>query len=632
MYVCVCVCTSFVLSFQFSSESFNHHLPDMPTPSSSAAEVTTSCPPSLSAHDDSCGINHSSTVFLSDMVATTSSPYLTMSAENRSDINMEEEESGDGHVTCMWSNCHQEFSSLARLVAHLDRSHVGPMTQFVCLWENCPRELKPFDARYKLTTHLRCHTGEKPYHCEVTTCKRSFSRLENLKLHTRTHTGEKPYLCHHVGCNKRFNNTSDRAKHMKTHITRKPYACKHPGCNKSYTDPSSMRKHIKYTHRVKEEVEDSILTLPSLPRRKRNSTSCSSSSSSSSTPRTPQQPSQIHQLVQGGLLMTGTATNSLEDSLRAAILQNQEAVPHNPATQPVIGALLEHSVSAPSPPPAAVAAGAQIIPVLKLQGSTSAVSGTNSPSLLLPGYKQSQPVMMIVPAAGSTTGTLPFSSTASVASATAAAGNLSASEASQPAPPPPNPLHVSLSSASQVIAAPLAAQQSHAHISAPPSSSSSIEDQLRLHIVHLQQQLYQSQVVAAAALGRASNLPRTCTSSLIPASDAAEGSYKVAMPSSSNSTSLLGSNVRQLSMLASNGTVPILGSGIGEAKGGTMIVSNSTTTPILSVAGSNGTVLPSVLNVGGANNRAAVLPQFIPIPVIHTNRIGSDAQFVFMSS
>ena len=158
---------------------------------------------------------------------------------------------GTSPFSCRWENCEEQFKTLQQLVAHLEHQHTMSLLSYVCMWEGCTRQRKPFDARYKLVTHLRCHTGERPFKCGHPGCGRRFSRLENLKLHTRTHTGEKPYTCHHKGCEKRFNNTSDRAKHMKTHITRKPYVCKHEGCGKAYTDPSSMRKHVKLAHKEK---------------------------------------------------------------------------------------------------------------------------------------------------------------------------------------------------------------------------------------------------------------------------------------------------------------------------------------------------------------------------------------------
>ncbi|KAK7895226.1 hypothetical protein WMY93_020551 [Mugilogobius chulae] len=138
-------------------------------------------------------------------------------------VPMLEEEEGEleefgGHL-CRWMDC----SAVYDVKEDLD---------FTCYWEGCPRNLKPFNARYKLLIHMRVHSGRSPT--------------------SARHTGEKPYVCQHSGCHKAFSNSSDRAKHQRTHVDTKPYACQVPGCAKRYTDPSSLRKHIK-SHSIKEQ-------------------------------------------------------------------------------------------------------------------------------------------------------------------------------------------------------------------------------------------------------------------------------------------------------------------------------------------------------------------------------------------
>ncbi|XP_034469053.1 zinc finger protein GLI2-like isoform X2 [Hippoglossus hippoglossus] len=153
-------------------------------------------------------------------------------------------------TNCHWEGCSKEFDTQEQLVHHINNDHIhGEKKEFVCRWDECSREQKPFKAQYMLVVHMRRHTGEKPHKCTFEGCCKAYSRLENLKTHLRSHTGEKPYVCEHEGCNKAFSNASDRAKHQnRTHSNEKPYVCKIPGCTKRYTDPSSLRKHVKTVH------------------------------------------------------------------------------------------------------------------------------------------------------------------------------------------------------------------------------------------------------------------------------------------------------------------------------------------------------------------------------------------------
>ena len=72
-----------------------------------------------------------------------------------------------------WKKCFLNFTSFDSLSCasqHINNDHIhGEKKEFVCRWDECSREQKPFKAQYMLVVHMRRHTGEKPHKCTVRT-------------------------------------------------------------------------------------------------------------------------------------------------------------------------------------------------------------------------------------------------------------------------------------------------------------------------------------------------------------------------------------------------------------------------------------------------------------------------------
>lgn len=140
-------------------------------------------------------------------------------------------------------SCCQRFPSKGALKRHATTNHSLRERKFTC--ETCGNS---FYTKSDIITHMRIHTDEKPYECPF--CSKPFRQIASLIRHKRVHTGEKPFSC--PACGKKFSDKNLVKKHMYVHSDERKFSCHL--CNKAVKTKTALNTHMRLHSNEKQNI------------------------------------------------------------------------------------------------------------------------------------------------------------------------------------------------------------------------------------------------------------------------------------------------------------------------------------------------------------------------------------------
>ncbi|KAK3760725.1 hypothetical protein RRG08_009360 [Elysia crispata] len=115
---------------------------------------------------------------------------------------------------------------------------------------------KIYHSQVGLDTHLKQHSGEKPFTCEV--CGKAYTNSAGLLYHQKTHSGEKRYTCE--TCGRSFSSHGGLEIHLRTHTGEKPFCC--DVCHLCFGSRSNLHAHQRAHTRAWLAAQHEVMPKP----------------------------------------------------------------------------------------------------------------------------------------------------------------------------------------------------------------------------------------------------------------------------------------------------------------------------------------------------------------------------------